>query len=137
MNNTSVILLFEVGGKKLLFPGDAQLENWMYALKEAKEAAAIRRLLAGVDLYKVGHHGSLNATPRSLWNGFSKRGNEKKRNRLTTMMSTMAGKHGSSDRDTEVPRSKLVTALSAESNLFTTQKLTKSTGPFHKVDVVI
>jgi len=25
MNNTSLILLFEVKGKKLLFPGDAQL----------------------------------------------------------------------------------------------------------------
>ena len=28
MNNTSLILLFEVFGKKLLFPGDAQIENW-------------------------------------------------------------------------------------------------------------
>ena len=32
LNNTSVILLFEVGNKKLLFPGDAQIENWSYAL---------------------------------------------------------------------------------------------------------
>lgn len=32
LNNTSLILLFEVRGKKLLFPGDAQLENWSYAL---------------------------------------------------------------------------------------------------------
>ena len=34
MNNTSVILLFEVGGTKLLFPGDAQIENWSYALQQ-------------------------------------------------------------------------------------------------------
>ncbi len=54
MNNTSVILLFEVGTKKLLFPGDAQLENWMYSLKEAKEASAVRKLLSKVDVYKVG-----------------------------------------------------------------------------------
>jgi beta-lactamase superfamily II metal-dependent hydrolase len=34
MNNTSVILVFEVGNKKLLFPGDAQLENWLFALEQ-------------------------------------------------------------------------------------------------------
>jgi hypothetical protein len=32
LNNTSLILLFEVNGKKFLFPGDAQLENWSWAL---------------------------------------------------------------------------------------------------------
>jgi ribonuclease BN (tRNA processing enzyme) len=125
MNNTSVILLFEVGRKKLLFPGDAQLENWMYALKEAGNAKATKKLLAGVDVYKVGHHGSLNATPKTLWNLFSRKGPKKRRNRLITMMSTMSNKHGSADRDTEVPRSKLVTALTDESDLLTTQTLTK------------
>ena len=135
MNNTSVILLFEVGTKKLLFPGDAQLENWMHALKEADEAAANRKLLAGVDVYKVGHHGSLNATPKSLWKLFTKRGGAAKKNRLTTVMSTMAGKHGSADRDTEVPRSKLVTALMEESSFFTTQKLNRSTGPLHTIHI--
>jgi len=34
MNNTSVILLFEVGSKKLLFPGDAQIQNWRLALED-------------------------------------------------------------------------------------------------------
>ena len=33
MNNTSLILLFEVGSKKFLFSGDAQIENWEYCLK--------------------------------------------------------------------------------------------------------
>jgi hypothetical protein len=37
MNNTSVILFFEVGSKKLLFPGDAQIENWSYALEDARD----------------------------------------------------------------------------------------------------
>jgi hypothetical protein len=75
MNNTSVILLFEVGGKKLLFPGDAQIENWEYALEnpDEKERERIRKLLAEVDLYKVGHHGSRNATPKTLWNLFKKK----------------------------------------------------------------
>jgi hypothetical protein len=36
MNNTSVILVFRVGRKCLLFPGDAQIENWEYALRQNK-----------------------------------------------------------------------------------------------------
>jgi hypothetical protein len=125
MNNTSVILLFEVGTKKLLFPGDAQLENWMYSLKEAKEAAAVKKLLSKVDVYKVGHHGSLNATPKTLWNLFQKKDpDDHKKGRLQTIVSTMAGKHGSVDRGTEVPRSKLVQALKTDSTFATTQSLT-------------
>ena len=74
MNNTSLILLFEVFGKKLLFPGDAQIENWSYALEDAPDAAKTRALLADVDVYKVGHHGSLNATPKKLlWEDFKHR----------------------------------------------------------------
>jgi beta-lactamase superfamily II metal-dependent hydrolase len=66
MNNTSVILLFQIGKKKLLFPGDAQIENWQFALQQKK----YRSLLSSVNLYKVGHHGSRNATPKSLWKLF-------------------------------------------------------------------
>ena len=44
-------------------------------------------MLANVSFYKVGHHGSLNATPRKLlWEAFKKR----KGRQLRTMMSTMA-----------------------------------------------
>lgn len=64
LNNTSLILLFEVGGKLLLFPGDAQIENWDYALNQARNRTAIRKLLRAADVYKVGYHGSLNATPK-------------------------------------------------------------------------
>lgn len=53
MNNTSLILLLEVAGKRLLFPGDAQIENWSYALGKPE----VVELLSGVDLLKVGHHG--------------------------------------------------------------------------------
>lgn len=118
MNNTSLILLFEAG-KKLLFPGDAQLENWQYALSKPE----VVTLLRDVDLYKVGHHGSLNATPKSMWNAFTKRGPKSKRNRLKTVLSTMAGKHGSSDTRTEVPRQSLVKELSAHSELHSTEHL--------------
>ena len=119
MNNTSVILLFEAGKKKLLFPGDAQLENWSYALQ-----SNMADLLTDVDLYKVGHHGSLNATPKSMWNRFDKRGKPSKPDRLRTVMSTMAGKHGGKNgAPTEVPRIPLVNELKADSTLFNTQDL--------------
>ncbi len=117
MNNTSVILLFEVNGKSLLFPGDAQYENWMYALGKP----AVVRKLAAVDLYKVGHHGSLNATPRSLWNAFEQKGAASKRGRLKTLLSTRKGVHGSVDRKTEVPRRSLVNALAKHSALTETE----------------
>ena len=32
MNNTSLILLLEIGETLILLPGDAQIENWRYAL---------------------------------------------------------------------------------------------------------
>jgi beta-lactamase superfamily II metal-dependent hydrolase len=121
MNNTSLILLFEVFGMKLLFPGDAQLENWSYALEDAPEASQNRKLLAAVDVYKVGHHGSLNATPkRGLWENFAKRKDKK----LHTLLSTMPGKHGTTASRTEVPRKALLQALEAESSLQNTDKLT-------------
>jgi hypothetical protein len=120
MNNTSVILLFEVGKKKLLFPGDAQLENWQFALSQDKFTS----LLSSVNVYKVGHHGSLNATPKSLWKLFKNKSEKKKAaSRLKSLMSTMEGKHGYTTSRTEVPRRTLVNALNRESDLFTTQKV--------------
>jgi len=121
MNNTSVILLFEIGTKSLLFPGDAQIENWEYALSKP----AVRQKLAKVNLYKVGHHGSLNATPKSLWKLFANRGTST-HSKLQTLVSTMAGKHGHVDNDSEVPRRKLVNALRAETSYFSTQDLKKT-----------
>jgi hypothetical protein len=124
MNNTSLILLFEIGKMKFLFPGDAQIENWSYALKAAPEAKANCALLAQTDFYKVGHHGSLNATPKTLWGLFKNKGAEsKKGRRLRTAVSTMSGKHGSANRNTEVPRRPLVEALKESSDFFTTQSI--------------
>jgi len=120
MNNTSLILLFEVGGKKLLFPGDAQIENWSWALRDAPDAEQTRKLLSGVDFYKVGHHGSRNATPKSLlWENFSKR--NRQTGRLKTAISTLKGKHGTPAKKTEVPRKTLLDALKAETDLVDTE----------------
>lgn len=118
MNNTSLILLFEVGNKKLLFPGDAQIENWSWALEDAPNAAKTRKLLSEVDFYKVGHHGSRNATPKSLWNNFAKR--NRTAGRMRTALSTLKGKHGTSAKKTEVPRRTLLDALQMETHLTNT-----------------
>lgn len=74
-NNTSLVLAIELGrnGKVLLFPGDAQVGNWRSwhdggwskenGLDEGEEITAAD-LLRRTVLYKVGHHGSHNATLR-------------------------------------------------------------------------
>ena len=123
MNNTSLILVFEVGGARLLFPGDAQLENWQYALKNPE----YRKLLAGTTLYKVGHHGSRNATPKvGLWDRFAKRSDNKDApGRLWSIVSTMPGKHGTTEA-TRVPRKTLVEALEHDTNFHTTQAFTRA-----------
>lgn len=59
-NNTSLALLFEVGGKRLLLPGDAELESWEHIAKHCKAD------LKPVDFLKVAHHGSHNGTPTDL-----------------------------------------------------------------------
>ena len=121
MNNTSVILLFKAGSKKLLFPGDAQLENWKYAL-----SSPLADQLDDVDLYKVGHHGSLNATPKTMWSRLKKKSEDKdKQDRLTSVMSTRDGKHGHLKDSTEVPRTNLVKELKKESALCDTRNLPK------------
>lgn len=70
-------------------------ENWEYALKEAPERKQWLELLKKVDIYKVGHHGSRNATPKTLWGLFEKKMKANKPTRLKTFMSTMIGKHAS------------------------------------------
>jgi hypothetical protein len=129
MNNTSLILLFEIGDKLLLFPGDAQIENWEYVLRYAKDREKKLALLRDVEVYKVGHHGSLNATPKTLWKLFGKKP------KLTTMMSTRPGKHGNPRVSTEVPRSTLVDQLKTRSHLHTTTELKKA--PFDEVVVAL
>ncbi|MBS1849435.1 MAG: hypothetical protein JST79_00870 [Acidobacteria bacterium] len=129
MNNTSVILLLEVNGKRLLLPGDAQIENWSYSLGKPQTTA----LLKSVSLYKVGHHGSRNATPKTLWNLFANRSTQASATRLKTMVSTMAGKFGSEKSKTEVPRKTLIAELKAKSDFFSTQELTGSAlSPSHE-----
>lgn len=130
LNNTSLILLFKVRGKQLLFPGDAQIENWSYALFDAPDSAKTRRALGKVNLYKVGHHGSLNATPKSLWALFQNRAAAHAPGRLQTLISTMQDSpHGHKETKTEVPRRTLVTELKNKSDFHTTEDSDPGTHP--------
>jgi beta-lactamase superfamily II metal-dependent hydrolase len=136
INNTSIIMLFEVGPKKLLFSGDAQIENWEYVLKEAKDRDEKLKLIEGVDVYKVGHHGSRNATPKTLYDKFRKckmTGHEK--NLLKTVNSTLAGHHGNEEKHTEVPRVSLVKKLKLETDYFTTESLVDSLSKEMVIDI--
>ena len=113
LNNTSVILLVTVANRSLLLAGDAQVENWSWTLDRAlghngkDPVPDLRHALTEVDLYKVGHHGSRNASPRrlvSLWQ--QERGGKE----LCSVLST---KHGVFDETVEgtVPKQELVDAL--------------------------
>ena len=72
-NNTSLVLAIELTNttprKVLLFPGDAELGNWLsWYTREWEGAGAngetvkVEDLLRRTVFYKVGHHGSHNAT---------------------------------------------------------------------------
>jgi beta-lactamase superfamily II metal-dependent hydrolase len=62
VNGTSLMLILEIAGSYLLFPGDAQWGTWLAAMADPEW----RDMLTRVTFYKVGHHGSHNATPREF-----------------------------------------------------------------------
>ncbi len=123
LNNTSVVLLVTVGRRTLLLAGDAQVENWSWALDRAlaptKPDTELRRALAGVELYKVGHHGSRNATPKRLYDLWTQAPQPRP---LVSVMSTCGGLYGKTPT-TAVPQDKLVTALRAAGSLYSTEHL--------------
>ena len=126
MNNTSVILVIQAGDRRLLFCGDAQIENWEYALSFAGDSEQVQDLLRGVDLYKVGHHGSRNATPRTLFNLWTEPGTRARP--MTALMSTKAGVFpGTPGSGTEVPRQTLLTALRKRMTVCATMDLPEGT----------
>ncbi len=73
INNTSLVLAFELvaTGKVLLFVGDSELESWKswqdltFELPRGGGKIKATDLLARTVFYKVGHHGSGNATLRA------------------------------------------------------------------------
>jgi beta-lactamase superfamily II metal-dependent hydrolase len=71
LNNQSLVILFGFAGKHLLFAGDAQWGNWENFLYGGAYGTpghttmtdAAKTILDKIDFYKVGHHGSANASP--------------------------------------------------------------------------
>lgn len=118
LNNQSLVVLFTFAGKKLLFAGDAQGGNWEYWMyggtpEKAPSADQIDKdsasILSHLDFYKVGHHGSTNATPVSAV--------ETMGGDFASMCSTQEGAFGSKEKESEVPRGPLLDALAKKSKI--------------------
>lgn len=118
LNNQSLVVLFEIAGKKLLFVGDAQAGNWEHWLyhtdsPDKAPSGALSSdgasILESIDFYKVGHHGSTNATPKAAVAAMRKG--------IVAMCSTQADVYGTEAKGTEVPRIPLLTALGAQCDL--------------------
>jgi beta-lactamase superfamily II metal-dependent hydrolase len=60
-NNESVVALLVVRNRYLLFPGDAQYGNWRWWLENENPES----ILPEICFFKVAHHGSVNATPKT------------------------------------------------------------------------
>ena len=136
LNNQSLVVLFTFGGKKMLFAGDAQGGNWEYWMfggtpvkvpsvedidKKSKE------ILQHLDFYKVGHHGSTNATPVSAV--------ELMEGDFVSLCSTQEDSFGSVDNDSEVPRIPLLDALKKKSKIVRSDHIAVTT-PGNKVPAV-
>ena len=118
LNNQSLVVLFTFKGKKLLFAGDAQGGNWEYWMFGGTPTktpsiddltADGKKILGHLDFYKVGHHGSTNATPVTAVDAMG--------GTFVSMCSTQADSFGSEDRGSEVPRIPLLEALVKKSPL--------------------
>jgi beta-lactamase superfamily II metal-dependent hydrolase len=109
LNNQSLVILFSFKGKNLLFVGDAQWGNWENFLYggafgtpgHTKMSDKATQILNNIDFYKVGHHGSRNATPKDAVAAMLRLG-------CACMCSTQLGAYN------EVPREPLMQALSKQ-----------------------
>jgi len=113
LNGTSLVLLFEIGDVKLLFPGDAQWGTWQVILEDERTAKLLDRLT----LYKVGHHGSHNATPREFV--------EKKLKQSTEAALVSVAKTSYGGGWTEIPKDELVDALKERTLVLRSDKDTR------------
>jgi hypothetical protein len=62
LNGESLVLVIEIGSASRLLPGDAEVGSWTMIMNYANALD----LAARATFFKVGHHGSHNATPISF-----------------------------------------------------------------------
>jgi beta-lactamase superfamily II metal-dependent hydrolase len=84
-NNTSLVFLVEFAGRRLLFPGDAELESWDVMQRKCGNQ------LRDIDFLKVAHHGSHNGTPSELLDQLLP---VERKQQVTIMVSTMSKVYG-------------------------------------------
>jgi beta-lactamase superfamily II metal-dependent hydrolase len=111
LNNQSLVVLFTFNGKTMLFAGDAQWGNWANFLFGGPLGTPghtgltdrSKAILGNLDFYKVGHHGSTNATPKDVVAAIGEK--------CVAMCSTAIGAYGKPKSNSEVPRVPLMDAL--------------------------
>ncbi len=69
LNGESLVLVIEFKGARILLPGDAEVGTWTAIL----ENPAALALAQSATFFKVGHHGSHNASPINFVNGLAAR----------------------------------------------------------------
>jgi len=98
VNNLSVVLLLEWHGRRLLFPGDAEVKtafkgdfkeghsngSWNVMWKRQRDA-----LEQPLDFLKVGHHGSENATPWTTKSVESEGGGEQEEHPINRILDAL------------------------------------------------
>ena len=114
----------------MLFAGDAQGGNWEYWLYDEGVPArdpttltmseASKTILSEMAFYKVGHHGSTNATPIPAVEAMG--------SDFVSMCSVQLDSFGSEEHDSEVPRIPLMDALAKKSALVRSDQLAVSEG---------
>ena len=62
INSTSLVIVLQFGDARLLLPGDAEWGTWKRILGDEQA----RELVESATFFKVGHHGSHNATSKTL-----------------------------------------------------------------------
>ena len=101
-NNTSLVVRLTIGGKVLMFCGDAEVESW--------RVMKAKGLLAPVDVLKVAHHGSVNGMPfhgeDSVLDDILKPGRG-----TTAIISTCRGAYPARSAETEIPSPGLMKVL--------------------------
>ena len=117
INNTSLVLMFDGFGQRMLFAGDAECDSWRQMLADAR----IREWVARTTLYKASHHGSGNGTPRSVWSLIAQSHPQSKP--LATLLSTKSGVYGAEAKHSEVPCRELVAAFAARGRLLDTRDI--------------